>query len=211
MTNLDSARNNQTRPQSLMDKYNIKKDTYYSRIKFLGIQVKKGSNRRVYLTDEQVALMDELHLYIAENGRMEGFESSKNLELVTTNNKSLTTSVNNSADLSVVDNGTLQTANSTELSAHGTNEPDIYVTPEEPTAQFNMEQLMYEAAELKARELAMQDLVKRALADRMNEEDLPSELRDKVQNAREAANPKFTPQQVAGTLLTQWRENRLAS
>ncbi|MDJ0580970.1 hypothetical protein [Crocosphaera sp.] len=211
MTNLDSARNNETRPQSLMDKYSIKKDTYYSRIKFLGIQVKKGSNRKVYLTDEQVALMDELHLYIAENGRMEGFESRKNLELVTTNNNSLTTSVNNSADLSVVDNGTLQTANSTELSSHGTNEPDIYVTPEEPTSQFNMEQLMYEAAELKARELAMQDLVKRALADGMNEEDLPPELRDKVQNAREAANPKFTPQQVAGTLLTQWRENRLAS
>ena len=70
---------------------------------------------------------------------------------------------------------------------------------------------MYEAAELKARELAMQDLVKRALADGMNESDLPQELQNKVQNAREAANPKFTPQEVAGTLLSQWRSKRLVS
>ena len=73
-----------------------------------------------------------------------------------------------------------------------------------------MEQLIYEAAQLKARELAMQDLVKRALADGMTEDDLPAELKQKVNLAREAANPKFTPQEVAGSILTQWRQNRLA-
>ncbi len=213
MTNLDSDRNNQTRPQSLMDKYSIKKDTYYSRIKFLGIKVNKDSNRRVYLTDEQVTLMDELHLYIAENGRMEGFQSSKNSVHVSTVENSLTTSANNSADLSHVDttNGTLQTANSTELSAHGTNEPDIYVEPEEPVENSEVAVLIREAEELKARELAMRDLIKRKLADDMNEEDLSPDLQEKVQNAREAANPKFTPQEVAGTLLTQWRQNRIVS
>ena len=54
MSNPNSDRNNQTRPDELMSKYNIKKDAYYSRIKFLGIQVKKDSSRKVYLTDEQV-------------------------------------------------------------------------------------------------------------------------------------------------------------
>ncbi len=76
MTNPISDRNNQTRPDSLMDKYNIKKDAYYSRIKFLGISVKKDSNRKVYLTDEQVELMDELHSHIETTEKMEGFVSN---------------------------------------------------------------------------------------------------------------------------------------
>ncbi len=100
MTNQISARNNQTRPDALMDKYGIKKDAYYGRIKFLGIEVKRDSNRRVYLTDDQVALMDELHSYISETGKMEGFQSSKNSALVTTDDNSLTTSPNNSTTLS---------------------------------------------------------------------------------------------------------------
>ncbi len=195
MTNQISDRNNQTRPDDLMNKYNIKKDAYYGRLKFLGIQVMRDSNRRVYLTDDQVALMDELHLHICSTGKMEGFQSSKNSALATTDDNSLTTSPNNSTTLS---------------QSSRTNEPNIYVTPSEPTAQFDMEQLIYEAAQLKARELAMQDLVKRALADGMNEEDLPEELKQKVNLAREAANPKFTPQEVAGSILTQWRQNRLA-
>jgi hypothetical protein len=76
MTNPNSDRNNQTRPESLMSKYNIKKDAYYGRIKFLGIQVMRDSNRKVYLTNEQVELMDELHSHIEETGKMEGFVSS---------------------------------------------------------------------------------------------------------------------------------------
>jgi hypothetical protein len=78
MTNPNSDRNNQNRPDSLMDKYNIKKDAYYGRIKFLGIQVMRDSNRMVYLTDEQVKLMDELHSNIEETGKMEIFVSNKN-------------------------------------------------------------------------------------------------------------------------------------
>jgi hypothetical protein len=76
MTNPNSDRNNQNRPDSLMSKYNIKKDAYYGRLKFLGIQVMRDSNRKVYLTNEQVELMDELHSHIEETGKMEGFVSS---------------------------------------------------------------------------------------------------------------------------------------
>ena len=64
------------------------------------------------------------------------------------------------------------------------------------------------AAELKAREVAMPDLVKRAVADQMTEEDLPEDLKEKVNLAREAANPKFTPTEVASQLLNQWRATK---
>jgi hypothetical protein len=87
----------------------------------------------------------------------------------------------------------------------------IYAEPEEPTAQFDLEELVREAAELKAREIAIPDLVKRAVADRMSEEDLPEDLKEKVKLAREAANPKFTPAEVAETLLNRWRSRRSGS
>ena len=191
------------RPEDVQEMFGIKKVAYYNRLKFLEIQAHKDEDNKAYLDENQLDMLKELDEYININGKMAGFTYNKYFDSeVTTDENSLVTSSNSL----VVDN------NSTTLSDENrTNEPDIYVEPEEPTTQFDMEHLMYEAAELKARELAMQDLVKRALADGMNESDLPPELQNKVQNAREAANPKFTPQQVASTLLTQWRQNRLAS
>ncbi len=188
------------RPEDVQEMFGIKKVAYYNRLKFLEIQAHKDENNKAYLDESQLELLKQLDEYISVNGKMTGFTYSKKeikqeVSLVLTEENNLTASTNNSATIT---------------NHSGTIEPDIYVSPEEPTAQFNMEQLIYEAAQLKARELAMQDLVKRALADGMQEEDLPAELKQKVNLAREAANPKFTPQEVAGTLLTQWRQNRLA-
>ena len=67
------------------------------------------------------------------------------------------------------------------------------------------------AAQLKARELAMPHLVKREIANRMSEEDLPEDLKEKVAIAREVANPKFTPGQLAETLLNQYRSQNANS
>ena len=193
------------RPEEVQEMFSIKKVAYYNRLKFLEMQAHKDERGKAYLDEKQLDILKELDEYISINGKMTGFSYSKNsASLVTTDANGLTTSSNNSEAMAF--------HSSTQLSNHSaTNEPDIYVEPEEPTAQFNMEQLLYEAAQLKARELAMQDLVKRALADGIKEEDLPEDLRNKVNLAREAANPKFTPQEVATTLLSQWRQNRLAS
>ncbi len=188
------------RPEDVQEMFGIKKVAYYNRLKFLEIQAHKDENNKAYLDDSQLELLKQLDEYISVNGKMTGFTYSKKeikqeVSLVLTEENNLTASTNNSATIT---------------NHSSTIEPDIYVAPSEPTAQFNMEQLIYEAAQLKARELAMQDLVKRALADGMQEEDLPAELKQKVNLAREAANPKFTPQEVAGSLLTQWRQNHLA-
>ncbi|MGB5771289.1 MAG: hypothetical protein WBM32_15695, partial [Crocosphaera sp.] len=144
------------RPEEVQEMFGIKKVAYYNRLKFLEMQAHKDEGGKAYLDDNQLDILKELDEYISINGKMTGFSYSKTSEssgsLVTTDENGLTTSPNNSTAL---------------INDSGTNEPDIYVTPEEPTAQFNMEQLLYEAAQLKARELAMQDLVKRALADGM--------------------------------------------
>ncbi len=158
---------------SLLERWQISRPTLYNRLKYLGIQLMKGSSNKGYLTDEQVKLMDELDSHIKKTGKMEGFQSSY---LVKT------------------DDNNLVEASQEITETH----EDIYVEPEQPTEQFDINGLVRDAAELKAREVAMPDLVKRAVADQMTEEDLPEDLKEKVNLAREAANPKFTPWQKLG-------------
>ncbi len=199
---------NRTHPQEVMARFGIKKATYYDRLKFLQITAHKDAAGRVYLDQYQFDMMKELNEYISINGKMAGFSYSKQedkselqeeiqeeVSLITTEENGLTSSTNG-----------FSTVTTTR-----TNEPDIYVEPQQPVENSEVAVLIREAEELKARELAMRDLIKRKLADEMNEEDLSPDLQEKVNLAREAANPKFTPQEVAGTLLTQWRKNRLAS
>ncbi len=160
---------------NLLERWQISRPTLYDRLKYLGLQLMKDSSNKGYLNDEQVKLMDELDSHIKKTGKMQGF--------------------NNSALVKTKDNNLAES--SQEITE--THE-DIYVEPEQPTEQFDVHGLMRGAAELKAREVAMPDLVKRAVADQMTEEDLPEDLKEKVNLAREAANPKFTPTEVASQL-----------
>jgi hypothetical protein len=88
-------------------------------------------------------------------------------------------------------------------------DPDsIYVEAEEPTANFDINALLRGAAQLKARELATPNLIMRELANRMSEEDLPEDLKEKVAIASEVANPKWTPGQLADSILSQYRSQK---
>lgn len=70
--------------------------------------------------------------------------------------------------------------------------------------------LIRAAAELKGQQLVMPQLVIRELANRMTYEDLPEDVRAKVDSVREAASPKFQPAHLADRLLTQWRSKHQA-
>jgi hypothetical protein len=76
---------------------------------------------------------------------------------------------------------------------------------------LNVNQLLRKAAQLKARELATPELAIRAIADRMSEDDLPDDLKQKVFAVREAVNPKWTPGQLADSILSQYRSQRSSS
>ncbi|NET90944.1 MAG: hypothetical protein F6K45_23100 [Kamptonema sp. SIO1D9] len=82
--------------------------------------------------------------------------------------------------------------------------------PENIEEDPRIEELLNEAAELKARSLMMSDLIKLNLADQMKEEDLPPHLRDRIARAREAANPTQAPATIASNLLNRWRKNKSA-
>ena len=92
--NQNSTGSNRITPEELQNKYGIKREAYYARLKFLGIKAKKDSNKKAYLNDDQVALMDELDSYIKKEGKMEGFKSSNSSALV----KSESSSIEQSAE-----------------------------------------------------------------------------------------------------------------
>jgi hypothetical protein len=148
----NSALSEKIRPEDLMSQLGIKKDTYYADLKYLGIKADKDEEGKVYLTFEQAEQVRALRSYVNRMGKRDGFEIGSIVQV---------------------------TDSETEL-ATAELEPDIYLEPEEPTAQFDVNGLMRSAAELKARELAMPHLVKREIANRMGEDDLPEDLREKV-------------------------------
>ncbi len=59
--------------------------------------------------------------------------------------------------------------------------------------------------------MAMNDLIKIQLASQMSFDDLSPDLQEKVTIAREVANPKFHPAEIAKQLLVQHRSNRVQS
>lgn len=68
--------------------------------------------------------------------------------------------------------------------------------------------LIRAAAELKGQQLVMPQLVIRELANRMTYDDLPDDVRSKVDSARESSVPKFQPAHLADSLLAKWRSRQ---
>jgi len=164
--------------ESVLSELQVGKDTYYADMKFLGITTQKDSDRKAYITQEDLDLLLALRSHVANNGTRQGFKNPQ------------------SGELMVRESGKVATA--------GTNSID-YPQPEEPIANDDMgEQLFRAGAELKAREVAMPHLVVRAVADQLEEDQLPEDLREKVNATREAANPKWNPGDLASSLIARY-------
>ena len=164
------------RPEEVQELFGIKKVSYYSRLKRLGIEAHKDEQGKPYLDQAQFEAFKALHEHINNTGKMEGFVNTNTVTLATTEKTNI------------------------EVSPE-----EIYTEPQDPIAQFELDKLVRAAAELKAREIAMPALVKRAIANQLSEEDLPDDLKEKVNLAREAANPKLTPAAIASQVLNKSR------
>jgi hypothetical protein len=176
----NSAPDNSIRPDELMIELGIKKDAYYKDLSYLDITPEKDSEGKCYLTIEQADKIRALRNYVIETGKRNGF--------------------NNSSIVKVDD--------SNELVSHNNEaENEIYINREEPTANLDS-RILREAEELAARGMAMKDLIKIQLASQMSFEDLSPDLQEKVAIAREVANPKWTPAELADKLLAQHRSQK---
>jgi hypothetical protein len=104
----------------------------------------------------------------------------------------------------IPENGKLVVSNDAGISVTDQDIVD-YPEPSKPIANDDMAENLFRAgAELKARETALPHLVVRAVADQMDEGQLLEDLKEKVNNAREAANPKWNPGDLAGSLIARY-------
>lgn len=80
---------------------------------------------------------------------------------------------------------------------------------EEPVGD-ERDDIMRQAAELRAQQLAMPDLIKLYLAAGMNEADLPPDLRETLAATRTAANPniKKSAASIAQAMLQEYRSHQ---
>ncbi|MDJ0568066.1 MAG: hypothetical protein QNJ53_03370 [Pleurocapsa sp. MO_192.B19] len=180
--NQNSALDQKIRPDELIEEFNIRKDTYYDDLKYLGIKAQRDSKRKPYLTFDQASQVRALRSHVSKTGKRDGFVYGG---LVVSNNN----------DLAI------------NSEANNTEENNIYVQKEEPTAKVESN-IVREAEELAARGMAMNNLLKIQLASQMSFDDLSPDLQEKVNIAREVANPKWTPAELASKILAQHRSNR---
>ncbi len=74
-----------------------------------------------------------------------------------------------------------------------------------------LDQILWEAAELKMQQLAKAALIRLHLAHQMTEDDLPDEMKEELAAVREAANPASPKQNaaaIANKLLERYRSGR---
>jgi hypothetical protein len=182
MSDQNSSHDDFVRPEDLMDELNLKKSTYYDDLNYLDIKADKDENKNAYLTIDQANQVRALRSHVNKTGKRDGFVYGG---LAVSNNSGL----------------------ATNSEANNTEENNIYVQKEEPTAKLDSD-IVREAEELAARGMAMKDLIKIQLASQMSFEDLSPDLQEKVNIAREVANPKFTPAAIAEQLLAQHRSQK---
>jgi hypothetical protein len=133
-----------------------------------------------YLNAEQMRMMWDLNEHILRTGKMEGFQGG----------------------------GQLALSESSGLALEIPEKPEIPGIEEDD--RDGLEELIREAAELKVQQMAMPELVKLHLAAGMTEDDLPDDLKAKLEAVREAANPnpKQNAAAIASNLLTRYRATR---
>ena len=185
MTEQNSVVEQQIRPEALMDEIGIKKDAYYAYLKHLGIKAEKDQEGKAYLTEAQANAVRALRSHVEQTGKMEGFVNSIS---------------NSNSELAIVSESSLL-----DQAAQTTTDPQ----GERLDDQFD--DLIRAAAELKGQQLVLPQLVIRELANRMTYDDLPADVKAKVNSVREAASPKFQPAHLADSLLAQWRSQNQAA
>ncbi len=198
MTDQNSVPNNAIRPETLQAQLSIRKDAYYADLRYLGITADKDTNGNAYLTFEQAEQVRAIRSYVIENGTRQGFVYEK-------------VENENNTGSSIIKTGesTIEASNSSATNTIVHPEEDIYVSDINPTEQVNLDNVFNTAQEIAARNIAIPHLLAVEIANNMKFEDLSPELQEKVNIARDAANPKkHQPKVIARDLLKQWRSQR---
>jgi hypothetical protein len=198
MTDQNSAVVYQIRPDALGEELGIKKDSYYTYMKFLGLRAEKDHDGKAYLSEGQANLMRALRQHVVSTGKMEGFVNS--------NGETVTAAATPNVEVGVQTGQGEPSPLAIAVESGGILNAAAQSTSDEPVQPGMEEELIRMAAELKTQQLAMMPMVVQELASRMTYEDLPEEMQAQVDRVRAAAAPKFQPGEVAGNILERWRD-----
>ncbi len=210
MSDQNSRPNNTISPDTLQNELSIKRATYYADLKHLGIIADKDEEGKPYLTFEEAEQVRQLRSYVNKYGSRKGFvyekvDDKSNIET------SIVKSTNNNIETAVTstNNNIEATQSSLETEIATTTEEDIYISETSPTDDIDLDDMLRDAKEIAARNLSIRNLITVELANNMSYEDLDPDLQEKVNIARDAANPKkHQPKLIARDLLKQWRSQR---
>ncbi len=199
MSDQNSRPNNMISPDTLQNELSIKRATYYADLKHLGIIANKDDEGKPYLTFEEAEQVRQLRSYVSKYGSRKGFVYEEKVDNENNLGSSIVKSTNNS----------IETSHSNLTSEIATTEEDIYISESHPTDNIDLDNLVRNAQEIAARNIAIPSLIAAELASNMEFDDLPPDLQEKVRIARDAANPKkHQPKLIARDLLKQWRSQR---
>ena len=199
MSDQNSRPNNTISPDTLQNELSIKRATYYADLKHLGIIANKDDEGKPYLTFEEAEQVRQLRSYVSKYGSRKGFVYEEKVDNENNLGSSIVKSTNNS----------IETSHSNLTSEIATTEEDIYISESHPTDNIDLDNLVRNAQEIAARNIAIPSLIAAELASNMEFDDLPPDLQEKVRIARDAANPKkHQPKLIARDLLKQWRSQR---
>jgi hypothetical protein len=192
----NSATEPQFSPEEVQNRYGIKKDAYYDRLKFLGLKAAKDSTGKAYISSAQIEMLDQLNEHIKAHGKMEGF----------TNSNSMSESESESTTPAP-----LATTTTTDQITSTTESTPINSDPFSAENVGGMDELINLAAGIAAQRLAAPHLVALEIANSMNYDDLPPEFQERVDQARESVRrPGAAVGKLANSLLDQWRAQRQA-
>ena len=199
MTDQNSSLENIIRPDELIAELSIGRATYYDDLSHLGIKAQKDSEGKAYLTFEEAEQVRQLRSHVIKNGTRKGFVYEK-IE----NESNIGGSIVKSEESNV------EVSNSSATNTIVHSEEDIYVDDVNPTDKMNLDDLVRAAQELAARNIAIPALIITELAEKMEFDDLPEDLQEKIRIAQDAANPKkYQPKLIAQDLLKQLRMQKV--
>lgn len=220
MSDQNSAVVYQIRPEMLSEELGIKKDSYYTYMKFLGLKAEKDHEGKAYLSEEQANLMRSLRQHVLTTGKIEGFVNSNGETVAVVEVPNGEAVVEPAApeqpvpevvaelpSLEAVEQADQEQTGQLAIAEESAlNAPTAQPLQEEPVQPGMEDELIRMAAELKTQQLVMMPMVVQELASRMTYEDLPEEMQEQVDRVRAAAAPKFQPAEVAGNILERWRD-----
>lgn len=171
----------------LCERWGIKYTQYYERLRSLNLDPK-------HLTEADIEELDRLDAHVKGGGKIKDFADSESSSTQTTESEAITQATEPNA-----------IARSTNVEPDDADIEGLAIPDPPPEPETPESEIFRHAAELKAYYATHPDLVALNLASMMSENDLPEDLRAKVEEVREVAHPKPNQAALASNILQRHR------